>query len=110
MSVLVWGEKKMDSGREFSFSHDLHHFRLHSSFKKLSRLCNVPRLKDICSQTPFQFNGIDFSGSETVRFLPNGYLAYVSSVAEILEATWEVSRGTEGSGLMPSLQLMCCDL
>ncbi|KAJ0034792.1 hypothetical protein Pint_25111 [Pistacia integerrima] len=84
----------MDSGRGFSFSHHhplflptnltttttpflclrlAHHFRLRSSFKKLSRLCNVPRLKDLCS-TSFQFNGTDFfrfrNGAYPSQWLP----------------------------------------
>ncbi|XP_031267671.1 RHOMBOID-like protein 10, chloroplastic isoform X2 [Pistacia vera] len=85
----------MDSGRGFSFSHHhplflptnltttttpflclrlAHHFRLRSSFKKLFRLCNASRLKDLCSQMPFQFNGIDFfqfrNGAHPSQWLP----------------------------------------
>ncbi|KAJ4717055.1 RHOMBOID-like protein [Melia azedarach] len=41
--------------------HRLHlHFILHSSVKKLSRLCHVPRLKDLWYERAFLFTGINF--------------------------------------------------
>ncbi|OMO92098.1 Zinc finger, RING-type [Corchorus olitorius] len=53
--------------------HLLHHhlrlgFILRSSFKKFSHLCNVPKLKDVWSETAYNFNRIDIFQFTSIGF------------------------------------------
>ncbi|XP_021625627.1 RHOMBOID-like protein 10, chloroplastic isoform X2 [Manihot esculenta] len=62
-------------------------FLLHSSFKKLSHLCNVPRLKELWCEKASQFKGINFFE------LSNDFLASTCSPCLFFFNGGETGRG-----------------